>query len=46
MAPLLTYLLTRYFKSDDDEPWSGYTMSRNLYKLTKKIDDVIVLLIL
>ena len=33
-----------YFKLEDDETW--YTMGRIIYKLTKKIDDVIVMLIL
>ena len=35
-----------YFKSDDDETWHGYSMSRNLYKFTKIFGDVIAMLIL
>ena len=38
--------LLGYFKSEDDETWYGYTMGRDLYKLTKPFDDVNVMLIL
>ena len=34
-APLPVLILTLQ-KSDDDETWKGYSMGRNLYKLTKK----------
>ena len=35
-----------YFKSENGETCQGYTMGRDLYKLTKNFDDVIVILIL